>query len=171
MRIGRRVVKTLIWGLVLCLSILGGGLWFAYWYMTDGDTIARLIREHAVRYFPRSTLDPGGVHISLYGGKVVFRQLRLIQRIDGVPFEVLRIPWLNIRINTKRLAEGQSDWAREVEVSQPTLRLRRRRDGTWNLDGLLADPWPGPWIETPPITIQNATLELIPDEEPTSGGG
>ena len=46
----------------------------------------------------------------------------------------------------------------------PTLRLRRRRDGTWNLDGLLADPWPGPWIETPPITIQNATLELIPDE-------
>ena len=55
-------------------------------------------------------------------------------------------------------------------VSQPTLRLRRRRDGTWNLDGLLADPWPGPWIETPPITIQNATLELIPDEEPRSAG-
>ena len=51
-------------------------------------------------------------------------------------------------------------------VSQPTLRLRRRRDGSWNLEGLLADPWPGPWIETPPITIQNATLELIPDEEP-----
>ena len=47
-------------------------------------------------------------------------------------------------------------------VSQPTLRLRQRRDGTWNLDGLLADPWPGPWIDTPPITIKNATLELIP---------
>ena len=55
-----------------------------------------------------------------------------------------------------------------MEVVQPTLRLRRRRDGTWNLEGLLADPWPGPWIETPPITIQNATLELIPDEEPAS---
>ena len=52
MRIGRRVVKALIWGLVLCLSILGGGLWFAYWYMTDGETVAQLIREHAVRYFP-----------------------------------------------------------------------------------------------------------------------
>ena len=54
MRIGRRVAKILIWGLVLCLSILGGGLWFAYWYMTDSDTAAQLIREHAVRYFPRS---------------------------------------------------------------------------------------------------------------------
>ena len=81
------------------------------------------------------------------------------------PFEVLQIPWLNIRINTQKLAKGRLE-AREVVVSQPTLRLRRRRDGTWNLDGLLADPWPGPWIETPPITIQNATLELIPDEEP-----
>ena len=73
---------------------------------------------------------------------------------------------MNIRINTRKLAKGHLE-AREVEVSQPTLRLRRRPDGTWNLDGLLADPWPGPWIETPPITIQNATLELIPDEEPT----
>ena len=74
MRIGRRVVKALMWGLVLCFSILVGGLWFAYWYMTDGDTVAQLIREHAVRYFPGSTLDPGRVQISLYGGEVVFRR-------------------------------------------------------------------------------------------------
>ena len=167
MRIGRRVVKALIWGVILCLSILGGGLWFAYWYLTDGETVAQLIRERAVRYFPRSTLDPGGVHISLYGGKAVFRQLRLIQNIDGASFEVLRIPWLSIRINTQKLAKGGFE-AREVVVSQPTLRLRRRRDGTWNLDGLLADPWPGPWIETPPIAIQNATLVLMPDEDPPS---
>ncbi len=165
MRIGRRLVKALVWGLLLCLSILGGGLWFAYWYMTDGETVAQLIREHAVRYFPRSTLDPGRVRISLYGGELVFRQLRMIQKIDGAPFEVLRIPWLNIKINNRKLAKGHLE-AREVVVGTPTLRLRRRRDGTWNLEGLLADPWPGPWIDTPPITIQNATLELFPDEEP-----
>ena len=106
MRIGRRMVKALSWGFVLCLSILAGGLWFAYWYMTDSDTVAQMIRERAVRYFPGSTLDPGQVHISLFGGKAEFRQLRLVQRIDGAPFEVLRIPWLNIRINTRKLAEG-----------------------------------------------------------------
>ena len=44
---------------------------------------------------------------SLYGGEVVFHQLSLMQRIDGAPFEVLRIPWLNIRINTRKLAKGQ----------------------------------------------------------------
>ena len=63
-----------------------------------------------------------------------------------------------------KLAKGQLE-ASEIDVSYPTLRLRRRHDGTWNLQGLLADPWPGPWIETPPILIRNATLELIPDEE------
>jgi len=165
MRIGRRVLKVLFWGSTLCMSILAGGLWFAYWYMTDSETAAHLIREQAVRYFPRSTLEPGRVRIRPFVGEVVLRDLQLIQRIDNAPFEVLRIPWLNVRINTGKLAKGQFE-AREVVVSQPTLRLRRRRDGTWNLDGLLADPWPGPWINTPPILIQNATLELIPDEEP-----
>ena len=41
MRIGRRIVKALFWGLTLSLSIAGGALWFAYWYMTDSDTAAR----------------------------------------------------------------------------------------------------------------------------------
>ena len=54
-------------------------------------------------------------------------------------------------------------------VGQPTLRLRARRDGTWNLQGLIADPWPGPRIETPPITIRKlGTLELFPCDEPAS---
>ena len=163
MRIGRRIVKIVFWGVLLSLSISGGALWFAYWYMTDSDTAARLIREHAVKYFPGSTLEPGRVRIRPLLGEVVLNQLQLLQRIDGMPFEVLRIPWLNIRINTRKLAKGELE-AKEVVVSHPILRLRRRRDGKWNLDGLLADPWPGPWINTPPIYIQNATLELIPDD-------
>ena len=49
MRIGRRVAKVVFWGLVLCLSILGGGLWFAYTYVTDSANAAPLIRQYAVR--------------------------------------------------------------------------------------------------------------------------
>ena len=113
-------------------------------------------------------LDPGRVRVSLYGGELVFRQLKMIQRIENWPFEVLRIPWLSIGSTPRSWPRGV--WKGEVVVSQPTLRLRRRRDGRWNVDGLLADPWPGPWIETPPITIQNATLELFPDEDPPTAG-
>ena len=167
MRIGRRVAKVVFWGLVLCLSILGGGLWFAYWYMTDSESAAQLIREHAIRYFPHSILDPGRVRTRLFAGEVVLRQLQLRQQIDGVGFEAVRIPWLHIRINPRKLLQGHLE-VRNVEVVEPTLRLRRRRDGTWNLQGLFADPWPAPWIETPPISIRRATLELTPEEEPAS---
>jgi hypothetical protein len=172
MPIGRRVVKILLWGFVLLCSTLGGGLWFAYWYVTNGESTAKLIREQALRFFPSANLDPGRVHISLVGGKVELHDIRLRQEIDGATFETVRIPWLSLRINRSKLTEGQLG-ANEIIVNYPTLRLCRRRDGRWNLQGLLADPWPGPWIETPPILIRNATLELITDDEkqtaPTPG--
>ena len=81
------------------------------------------------------------------------------QTLDGVPFQAVRIPWLNVRHNARAMLEGQFEPS-EVVVAQPTLRLRRRKDGTWNLQGLLADPWPGPVMKTPPVQIQNGTVEL-----------
>ena len=73
------------------------------------------------------------------------------------------------------MLRGELD-VREVDVVQPTLRLCQRPDGTWNLQGLLADPWPGPWLDkTPPILIQNGTVELVCREdgpaEATDRGG
>jgi hypothetical protein len=171
MRIRRRVAKVVFWGLVLCLSILAGGLWFAYTYLTDSATAARLIKNYALRYLPGSIVEPGRVRLRLLGGELTLLQLNVYQRIDGAPFVALRIPWLHIGINARKLIRGQLE-VREVKVAQPSLRLRRRRDGTWNLQGFLADPWPGPWLDhTPPIIIEGGTLELIPDEEPAAGAG
>jgi hypothetical protein len=167
MRIGRLVVKVVFSGLLLCLLILGGGLWYAYTYVTDSATAARLIKHYAVRYLPWSDVDPGRVRIRPFGGELTLNQVNVRQQIDGAPFVALRIPWLHVRINSRKLFRGQLE-VREVVVAQPALRLRRRRDGTWNLQGFLADPWPGPWLENPPpIFIQDGTLELIPDEEPS----
>ncbi len=62
------------------------------------------------------------------------------------------------------MAQGEID-LHEVHVSHPTLRLRRRRDGTWNIQGLLVYPWPGPWLErSPPILIQNGRVELSEED-------
>ena len=90
MRIGRRVVKIVFWGSVLCMSTLAGGLWCAYSYITDSKSASRLIREKAIRYFPGSVLDPGRVRPSLLAGEVVFRDLRLRQHIDRTSFDVLK---------------------------------------------------------------------------------
>ena len=168
MKLGRRVARFLFWGLVLCFSSAAGGLWFAYWYITDSATISRIIREHAVRYLPRASLDPGRVHPDIFAGELVMRNVKLHQAIDGAMFETLRIPYLSLQVNPQKLAKGEFAPSKIV-VGTPTLRLRGRKNGTWNLEGLLADPWPGPWIETPPIQIKNGTIELYPCEEPVPG--
>ena len=171
MRIGRRVARVMKLTFLVCLAILGGGLWYAYFYVTDSETAARLIKQYALRYLPRSDVDPGRVRLRPLIGELTLNNLQVYQRIDNRPFQALRIPWLRIGINPKKLLKGQLDF-RQVSVVQPTLRLCHRRDGTLNLQGLLADPWPGPWLDkTPPILIEHGTLEVVPDEEapPDSG--
>ena len=93
------------------------------------ETDRQLVREHAVRFFPRLRSRARASAAQSFRWRKVFRELKMIQRIDGAPFEVLRIPWLSIRIDAKKLAKGRLEM-REVVVSQPTLRLRRRPDGT-----------------------------------------
>ena len=75
-------------------------------------------------------------------------KIHLRQRIEGQLFETAWIPWLSVRLDPRQVFHGKLE-PREVIVSQPTLRLCRRRDGTWNLQGLVADPWPGPVIQEP----------------------
>jgi AsmA-like C-terminal region len=169
MRNGRRLRKVVLWGMLLFVSILAGGLCRAYWYLTDGEMAARLIKQQAVRFLPGSILEPGQVKIGLLKGSISLRDVLLRQPIDGVMIPAVMIPRLNIQINSRKLAHGELE-AREIHVSQPTLRLQQRRDGTWNLQGLLANPWPVPLVEhPPPIVIQNGTVELVTgEEEPSS---
>ena len=95
--------------------------------------------------------------------------MSVLQTIDGAKFQAIRIPWLRIRHDARAMLEGKFV-PREVVVTHPTLRLCRRKDGTWNLQGLLADPWPGPPLAAPPtILVQNGTVELC-DDDPNGPG-
>ncbi len=170
MRMRRRLLKGLIWGLLLVASILAGGLWFVYVYLTDGTTVARLIKEGAARYLPGSTLEPGRARLSLLGGSLVLHDAMIRQPIEGVPFMALRVPYLQVQFSPRRLfSRGKLEVA-EVRASHPVLRLKRRKDGRWNLQGLLADPWPGPDLDkSPPIVITNGVLEVIDDVDASAG--
>jgi hypothetical protein len=162
-RIRSRVRKFVFWGALLILATLAGGLWMAYLYVTDGATLAALIESEVPRYLPGSRLVLGRVKLRPYMGELQLLHVALRQKIDGAEFEAAKIPWLRVRHDTRALLEGKF-LLREVVVAQPELRLRRRKDGTWNLQGLMADPWPGPPMQTPPILIQNGTLELVDPE-------
>jgi hypothetical protein len=158
-RIRRRLRTIVFWGSFLILAILAGGLCLAYVYVTDSTTLAAVIQGEIPRYLPGSRLVLGRVKNRLYWGQIDLWHLSLMQTIDGKPFQTARSPWLRIRHDPRAMLEGKVV-LREVMVAQPFLRLRRRENGTWNLQGLLADPWPGPVLQTPPILIQNGTVEL-----------
>ena len=137
--------------------------------VTDSDTAARLIKAHAARFLPGAMLEMGKPNIRLLVGEVKIKDIALRQRIDGEPFVTTRIPWLSLRLDARQLLHGRFQ-AREVDVSHPTLRLCRRKDGTWNLQGLLASPLPDMSIQDPPpIVIRNGTVELVGDEESEAG--
>jgi hypothetical protein len=163
----RRLVKVMAWAMAL-IVLMGAGLaWFAYTLVTDGDTAARLIKGQAARLLPSSIVEMGKVTVGIFrGGQVELKNIHLRQRINGQLFETASIPWLSVRIDPRQLVHGRFE-PRDVIISQPTLRLCRRRDGTWNLQGLLASPWPAPAIKNPPpIVIRNGTVELLGGEEP-----
>lgn len=164
-----RVWRVLGWGMVVVLASLAGGIWFAFNYLTSGETIARVIKAGLPRYLPHTRVEIGRARTSLVKGEIHISNLLIQQVIDGQLFPTLRLPWLRIRHNPRAMVDGRFE-PTEVAVSQPTLRLIRRKDGSWNLDGLLADPWPGPPMNTPPIQILNGTVELYDADDPTAQG-
>jgi hypothetical protein len=155
--------KVVFWGIVLVLAILAGGLGFAYSYVTDGATLAEAIRREAPRYLRHTTVHVGRVQLRPFLGQVTINQLRLSQTVDGRPFPVAQVGWMSVHCDLNALARGRFEPS-QVKLSLPVLRIRHRADGTWNVEGLLADPWPGPPLTTlPTILVKGGRLELIDD--------
>src|SRR5262245_16753157 len=165
MGIRKRIGRFCFWVAFLVLACLAGVIGFAFWYVTDSETLAGLIRTEIPRYLPGSALGLSKVRVRPFVGEITLLDAQLLQNIDGVPFEAARLPWLKIRHDPRAMLKRRFV-PREVVVALPTLRLRRRKDGTWNLQGLLADPWPGPMLKTPPILIRNGTIELADETGP-----
>ena len=165
MSVRRRIWKLLKWGTLLVLTVVVGGAIAAYHYATDSDTLADLVRREAPRYLPGCRVDVAKVKVRPFAGIVTLTQLLVRERADeSTGPMVAQSAWLQVKFDPWAMAKGRFE-AQEVSVAKPILRLRRKADGSWNLQGLVADPWPGPVDRpTPPIIIQDGTIELSEDE-------
>src|SRR5439155_7070868 len=56
MRIRVRLRTALVWGALLVLALVAGGLGFAYAWVNDSATLAALIRGEVPRYLPGTSL-------------------------------------------------------------------------------------------------------------------
>jgi len=164
MSIRRRVWKALLWGSVLFLTILVGGTIAAYHYVTDSDTLSELVRREAPRYLPGCRVDVIKVRVRPIAGEITLIQPSVRERGEAPSIPVAQALRVQVRYDPWAMAKGRFK-PREVVLTKPKLRLRRRADGSWNLQGLLADPWPGPKSGAiPPITVQEGAVELIEDD-------
>ena len=160
MRLRRRLRKILGWGTLVLMAVVIGGGYFAYTYVTDNETLRAAISAGAPRFLPNSQVDVLRVRVRPIAGEIVLSNVSIRQSENGISNLVGLSPWIQISYDAWSMLDGRFD-LKEVVVAQPRLRLRRRKDGTWNFVGLLAKPWPMPPSETtPPVRIENGTIEL-----------
>ena len=161
----RRVRKVVGWVLLLLVAVVIGGGWFAYSYVTDSETLRAAIREGATRFLPECKVDVQKVQVRPFAGKVILHVISLRRWEHGSPLLVGSSPWVQLSYDPWAMLDGRFD-LKEIDVAQPRLQLRRRVDGSWNFLGLLADPWPLPPSATsPPIRIENGTVELVDEAD------
>ena len=161
----RRLRKIMGWGTVLVVAVIVGGGWFAFTYVTDSDTLRAAIQAGSPKFLPGCRVDVQKVQIHPFAGRVVLHY-PTISQVEGGRRQFVGIsPWVQLSFDPWAMLDGRFD-LREVVVAQPKLRVRRRADGSWNLVGLLADPWPMPPSETtPPIRVENGTVELVDESD------
>jgi hypothetical protein len=164
-----RVRKLIAWAALALMVVVAGVLGFAYSYVTDGATLVAMLRAESPRFLPGSQLSIGGAQVRPLLGQVELKHVRVHQPIQGRSFQTAWIAWMHVSCDVQALLHGRFE-PTEVSVSQPVLRITRRADGSLNLKGLLADPWPAPPLATDPvIRVKNGRVELIDEsgEVPT----
>ncbi len=159
----RRFLVLLFFGAAAC------GCWYAYSYFTDNGRLAALLRRHAKKYLRDGRLDVARVEPNLVQGEVVVTQATIWQVFERNQFLALKVPWLKVKQNPKRLAEGKF-LPSEIVIVQPTLRIRRSASGQWNLDHLLSKTLPKFEGGSPPlVVVDKGTLELVTGDSSSQG--
>jgi len=166
-RAGRDVRRIVAWSILTPLSVLIGGGWYAARHATESAELAAFCESEMTRLLPGSRIAVARVKLRPLTGSITVDQIKVDQGLPTMKGPTVEVGWLRIVHEVWSMLGGTFQ-PREIIVAQPTLRIGRRPDGRWNLEGFLADPWPLPVPEEfPRILIHNGTL-ILSDEDDSS---
>jgi hypothetical protein len=127
--------KWLVRGLVFTVAggLLLAGLVYQAW--TSPAAVRRLVLLKLSQRFAGTLVRIDRARLRLFGG-IVLSDVRMARRDDLDQLDFLYVPSAVVYHDKEHLLSGKVG-IRKVVCHRPRLRIVRRRDGTWNLEGLL----------------------------------
>jgi hypothetical protein len=144
------VVRSLVFTVAGALAVA----LLAYQHWTAPEVVRQLVLERIGEHLPGALVSLEHAQLRILGG-ISFRDLSLTRRDDPDQIVFAHVPSGTIFHDKEQLLNGKLA-IRKIEWYHPRLRIIRRRDGKWNLAGVLAPPDPN--VPVPTIELQQATL-------------
>ncbi len=148
------IVRGIAYGIIG--AVAAGAL--AYERFTNPGAVREQVIAEIGKMFPGAQVSIDSARLRILGG-IQLNGLRLTRIDDAEKLEFLHVPSAIFYHDKEKVLEGELR-LRKIELNRPRLRVRRARDGTWNLQSLVRKADGRPATPLPAIVIHRGTLIL-----------
>jgi hypothetical protein len=124
------IVRGVVYGII---ALCGGGA-IAYQRWTNPAAVREQVIAKLHQLFPGAEVSVDSARLRILGG-IQLNGLRFYRRDDPEHGEFLQVPSAVFYHDKEKILDGELS-LRKIELHKPRLRVRRDRDGKWNLYGL-----------------------------------
>jgi hypothetical protein len=156
--------KWMVRGVVYGIIALCGGGALAYQRLTNPAAVREQVLAKLSQLFPGAEISVDSARLRILGG-IQLTHVRFWRRDDPERAEFLYVPSAVIYHDKEKVLDGQLA-LRKIELYKPRLRVRRDRDGKWNMRDLTAKM--DPTKPLPTVVVQQGTI-LFEDHHGDAG--
>jgi hypothetical protein len=146
------IVRAVVYG--ISSSCVLGAVLYQRW--TNPDAVREQIIAKLSAIFPEAQVSVDSARLRILGG-IQLNGLRLMRADDPEKIEFLFVPSAIFYHDKEKILDGELA-LRKIELIRPRLRVRREKDGSWNLKNLYRQPEGARQIPIPAIVIHQGTL-------------
>jgi hypothetical protein len=148
------IVRGVVYGIIGAAATAA----LVYQRWTNPGAVREQVIAALTKAFPGAHVSVDSARLRILGG-IQLNGLRLTRADDQEKNEFLNVPSAIFYHDKEKILDGELT-LRKIELIRPRLRVRRGRDGKWNLQDLVR-PSPGaPENSLPAIVIHQGTLIL-----------
>jgi hypothetical protein len=144
------IVRGVVYGII---ALCGGGA-VAYQRWTNPAAVREQVIAKLQEIFPGAHVSVDSARLRILGG-IQLNGLRLSRRDDPEHNEFLQVPSAVFYHDKEKILDGELA-LRKIELHRPRLRVRRDKNGNWNLQDLTSPPRPDRPLPT--VVVHQGTI-------------